>query len=119
MATKTIERKELERMMPLLRSISRELAERSRAIESLEARLHFIQASPQATRAHADEISGLEAQLSAHRRELRQISKEVRRLGCELDEGHPMRILLPTTVGAGAGEPKLDDTRFYRPLGLS
>jgi hypothetical protein len=119
MAPKTIEQRELERMMPLLRSISRELAERSRAIESLEARLHFIQASPRAARAHADEIGTLEAQLSTHRRELRQISKEVRRLGCDLDEGHPVRILIPTTAEAGPSEPKLDDTHFYRPLGLS
>jgi len=119
MEPKTFERDEVDRMMPLLRSIDRELVERNRALESLEARLRFIQGSPRAARAHADEVGALEAELANQRRELRQISKEVRRLGLELDEGHPMRILIPTAAGVRADEPKLDDTRFYRSLGLS
>jgi len=118
MGQRTFERDELERMMPLLRSIDRELAERGRAVESLEARLRFIHGSPRAARAHADEIGTLEAELSNQRRELRQISKEVRRLGLEVGEGQPPRVLIPAVATARAEEPKLDDTHFYRPLGL-
>ena len=119
MEPKTFERKEVERVMPLLRSIGRELQERNRAIESLEARLDFIQGSPRAARAHTNELTALGAELSSQRRELRHISKEVRRLGFELEDGRPMRILVPRAAVSGASEPKLDDTRFYRPLGLS
>ncbi len=103
---KTYEREDAERMMPLLRSIGREIKERSRAIRELEAR----------RAAAGDAFAGsLDAQLSSHRLALRRVNKELERLGLSVDESNPPRILIPGTEGPWAYEEQLDDTRF-RPL---
>ena len=110
MQHKTIARQDAERMMPLLRSIGREIRERTRTVAFLEARLAAL--APTA-HVHADEIQGLEAQLSAHRRELRRVEKELSRLGCNRDAENPLRILIGLD-GSWAYEGGLDDTSFRR-----
>jgi DNA-binding transcriptional ArsR family regulator len=100
---KTYERKDAERMMPLVRSIGREIKERTRAIEALEQR----------HRAASGELDALfDAELSSQRRELRQVTNELERLGLSIDAKDPLRILIPGTGGSWAYEGQLDDTQF-------
>jgi chromosome segregation ATPase len=115
MNTKSFARKDAERLMPLLRSIGREMRERTKAIDSLEQRLEALSDS---RRVHGEEIASLESQLSNHRRELRRIESEVGQLGCNLDADHPLRILIPAEGGALAFEGPLDDTQYYRRTAL-
>ena len=112
MDKRTYDRESAERMTPLLRSITRELRERQRAIDLLQRDLSLAQR--EVTR-HA-EVPLLEAALAGQRRELRQVTKEVTRLGLALDAEHPLRILIPTADGAWAYEGVLDDTQFFRQL---
>jgi hypothetical protein len=98
------------RMAPLLRSIAREIKERTRAILELEARLASLGG---ARRAHREEAVAFESQLSAHRRELHAVEKELGRLGWTRDEQHPYRLLMRTSSGlALAWRP--EETGFFR-----
>jgi len=115
MNTKNLARKDAERLMPLLRSIGREMRERTKAIDHLELRLDAL---ADARHAHGEEIASLESQLSNHRRELRRVENEVGQLGCNLDADHPLRIVIPAEGGALAYEGPLDDTQYYRRTAL-
>lgn len=105
------DREDAERMTPLLRSITRELRDRRAAIarSEHEARLARRQ------ELH-DEATAYESELSTHRRELRQVEKELARLGLAIDAENELRILIPSSDGAWAYEGLLDDTQFYRRL---
>ena len=103
---KTYEREDAERMMPLLRSIRREIKERTLAIHALETRR--LSAGPELAQS-------LDAELSTQRRELRQVTKELDRLGLAVDANDPLRILIPGAEGSWAYEGRLDDTSF-RPI---
>lgn len=111
MEKKLFDREAAERMTPLLRSITRELVDRRRAVDSLE---HELGTRERSQDERKDEVLLQEAELATHRRELRQLEKEVGRLGLELDEDHPLRILIPSSGGAWTYEARLDDTQFYR-----
>jgi hypothetical protein len=71
-------------VLPLVRSIGREIAERRQALESLESR--------------RDELDGgrelwlIDAECSAHRRGIRHAREELRRLGCSLIGTEPLTI---------------------------
>jgi hypothetical protein len=112
MEKRLFDRQAAERMTPLLRSITQELVDRRRAVEALEQEL----AAQRSLDERSDAVLLREAELATHRRELRQLEKEVERLGLELDEDHPLRILIPSSGGAWAYEARLDDTQFYRPV---
>ena len=86
-----------DRTLPLLRAIGREVRERTRIIESLEARAVL-----------GEHGSALEAELSNQRRELRSCEKELARLGYVIDADDPHRI-----VGGGTSF-KFDDTQFFK-----
>jgi hypothetical protein len=110
--------KEAERIVPLLRSIGRELSSRRRAADELQKNLDSI-ASP-GRRPSRDEVwegarrqTDLQAELATHLREIHGAEKELERLGCSLDEQHPLRILIPSPNGHWAFDGHLDDTRFY------
>jgi hypothetical protein len=109
-------RKDAERLLPLLRSVGREIRERSLAIAELENRLDARlpdARSPQARRQ-------IESELAIHRRELRRIERELAQLGCNLDADHPLRILIPGNGEQFAWEDRTDKTQFYRkPLDTS
>lgn len=82
-------------LLPLLRSITAEIRERSEAIDALELELQGLGSTR-----HAREHRGdLEAALSVQRRELRVAHRELERLGCALDEDHPLRVLIPGRDG--------------------
>lgn len=85
-----------ERLLPLLRSITAEIRERSEAIDALERELQELGG----TRRARERRGELEASLSIERRELRVSRRELERLGCALDEDHPLRVLIPGVDGA-------------------
>jgi septal ring factor EnvC (AmiA/AmiB activator) len=111
MHSKRFNRDDAERMMPLLRSIGRELRERTRAVTALEEHLAALSVN---SSVHAQEMSTAESNLSTQRRELRRCENELAQLGCNVDADHPLRILIPSIDGALAYESKLDGTQFYR-----
>lgn len=104
-------------LVPLLRSITREMRERTHAVEHLEAKLR------DARRAGPDSEAFLsvQAELSTQKRELRLARKELERLGCALDDSHPLRVLIPGqdgelrsgfeyTIGSNSVEPNGADS---------
>ena len=111
MSTKKFARRDAERLLPLLRSIGREIRERSRMVDTLEERLATFSADRDQ---HRPEIARVESELSLHRRELRRVERELAELGCNLDADHPLRILIPGRGETFAWEKKLDQTEFYR-----
>ena len=110
MSLRTYALKEAERMVPLLRSIGREIKSRLKATEAIQKRIEGLSRSP---RKNELEIFNLEAELSVQRREIRCSEKELERLGCSLDADHPLRILIPSPAGHWTFEGPLDDTRFH------
>jgi len=83
-------------LLPLLRSITAEIRERSEAIDVLELELGDLGQ----TRRGRERRGDIEADLSVQRRELRVVRRELERLGCTLDEDHPLRVLIPGADGA-------------------
>jgi hypothetical protein len=82
-------------LLPLLRSITAEIQERSDAIEAFERELQDL-----GTGRHGRERRGdIEAGLSIQRRELRVARRELERLGCALDPDHALRVLIPGVDG--------------------
>jgi hypothetical protein len=79
----------------LLRSIGREIEERAARVTELETRLAEFRASP----FYSDEVRALQAELSAHRREVRQCHAELEALGCSVVGTSPLTIRIPTRVG--------------------
>ncbi len=86
-----------ERTLPLVRAIGREVRERTRLIEALEARA-----------VSGERGSRLESELSQQRRELRSCECELARLGYGIDADDPHRI-----VGQGTSY-SFDDTQFFK-----
>lgn len=84
------------KLVPLLRSITREMRERTHAIEHLEAKVRDVS---RAFGKDSDELITVQAELSTQKRELRLTRKELERLGCALDEEHPLRVLIPGRTG--------------------
>jgi len=97
-----------ERLAPLLRSIQREITERSTRMRALEERLEAFAST---ARAHAEEIALLQSELSTHRRELRRIASELSHLGVTFDAEHPHSIVANVADGGGSAR-SLEDTGF-------
>lgn len=84
-----------DQLIPLLRSVQREIRERADEIRGLRVRLTNLtrgQGDVEATRA-------LQAELANHKREIRLARKELERLGCAIDEERPERVLIPGVGG--------------------
>ena len=84
------------RLSPLLRSIAREMQERTRALNLLEHRMEMLAADPYPDR---DETNNLVAEIATHKRELRQAEKELRNLGCSVVGTEPLAIRIPGRIG--------------------
>jgi len=97
-----------ESIQPLLRSVQKEITERTERMRALEERLEAFRST---SRAHADEIARLQSELATHRRELRRIEKELERLGVNFDAENPQPIVSTPGVRA-AGARSLEDTGF-------
>jgi len=111
MPHKSFARSEAERLLPLVRSIGREIEERNRALAALERRMATLSIDQLEQR---EELARLEGQLSTQRRELRRAEKELATLGCSLDVDHPLRVLFPGRGETFAWEGPLGRTSFYR-----
>ena len=82
-------------LLPLLSSIGREIEERTKLVEDLEARIE------QLTRSKDDESLRLSvAEAANHRREIRLARAELERLGCRVVGTAPLTIRIPGRVGS-------------------
>ena len=85
-----------DELIPLLRSIQREVRERREESLRLENTLRvFKRRATQHPR-----LASIQAELMTHRRELRLSERELDRLGCALDGERPFRVLIPGDDGA-------------------
>ena len=111
------DRNDAQKLVPLLDSIFREVAERRREVRLLEKQLSAMKregAEPET--AEQDRMVQLRAQLALHRRELRLARKEFERLGCEVDEHNPNRVLILGANGRQAFRWDAGDTAVQRIL---
>ena len=83
-------------LIPLLRSIQREVRERREEILRLESSSRVLK---RRAKKHP-RLASIEAELMTHRRELRMTERELQRLGCALDGERPFRVLIPGDDGA-------------------
>ena len=96
-------------MAPLIRSIAREVLDRSTEIRRLEAALETLLASPGEP---VHEIRGVESELFRQRRGIEGIQAELARLGCSLDAENPERIVCSLADHEVSFEERLDETGF-------
>ena len=82
------------RLLPLLRSIGKEIEERTESLERLEASIALQPAGSQTTEARA-----LVAEAASQRRELRHAREELQRFGCSVLGTAPLTIRIPGRVG--------------------
>lgn len=83
-------------LLPLLHSIAAEIEERTTALARLE---HMEEGLSRSAHLHEDELANLRAEVAIHKRELRYTGKELRELGCSLDEAAPLTIRIPGQKG--------------------
>lgn len=96
MVRKTYDARDAKALIPLLRSITQEIQEREQEIDRLDIRAQALEG-----RAGTDrERTRLEAEAATHKRELRFALRELERLGCALDQDHPLRVLIPGSATA-------------------
>ena len=96
MIQKHYERDQVSGLTQLLGSIAREIEERSRALEVLEAR---IDALSKLDLYDPETLRNLEAEAAVHRRQLRLTRTELSRLGCSLVGVDPPTFRIPGRVG--------------------
>ncbi len=122
MKTRIYALKDAEKIVPLLRSIGREIQSRRRAADEIQKHLDSLTArmregvrdgASEGAREDAPDKPNLEAELATHLREIHGAERELGHLGCKLDEQYPLRILIPSPNGHWAFDGHLDDTRFY------
>ena len=85
-----------DELIPLLRSIQREVRERREEILRLENTLRVFKRRA----SEHPRLASTQAELMTHRRELRLSERELERLGCALDGERPFRVLIPGDDGA-------------------
>jgi hypothetical protein len=98
MKRSSYDRRGAEHLLPLVRSIAREITERSDAIEALEERMLALRGRVK-NGTPSDEYLNLQSEISNQRREARLSRLELSRLGCSLDEDRPLRVLIPGVDG--------------------
>jgi hypothetical protein len=118
MKTRIYALKDAEKIVPLLRSIGREIQTRRSAADEIQKHLESLTArlrdgEREGERGESRERPSLEAELATHKREIHGAERELEHLGCRLDEQHPLRILIPSPNGHWAFDGHLDDTHFY------
>ena len=85
-----------DELIPLLRSIQREVRERREGILRLENTLRVFKRRA----SEHPRLASTQAELMTQRRELRLSERELERLGCALDGERPFRVLIPGDDGA-------------------
>lgn len=91
MRRKTYDAARAAALIPLLRSITNEIQEREQAIDRRTAHAQALELRHGTAKVLAD----VEAELAVHKREHRLALRELERLGCALDQDHPLRVLIP------------------------
>lgn len=84
---------EARRLLPLLKSIGREIAQRQRIV----CRLELVEPPDDEREAHREWV----ADLALQRRELRMAHRELERLGCSLVGRRPLTIRIPRRAPEG------------------
>jgi hypothetical protein len=82
-------------LLPLLRSISREIQDRTTGLERIEAQL----ARAEAGKPIRADVHDLVATAARHRREIRMAREELERLGCSIVGTAPLTIRIPGRRG--------------------
>lgn len=93
--TRTYDSQGADQLIPLLRSVQREMRERADLIRGLRLRIDKLAQDPDSQAA----LRALQAELANHKREIRLARKELERLGCAIDEERPERVLIPGDDG--------------------
>lgn len=93
------DRNRAKKLVPLLEVITRELADRYHEVRILQGGLSKLQADPQDDQGYTATLLDLRARLATHRREINCALNEIEGLGCVLDEGEPLLILIPGSDG--------------------
>jgi hypothetical protein len=88
------DRDQAQKLTTLLRAIAREIRERSADIDRLE-RVLDAQRGPGGDRDAERQRSLLSLRLVEHRHALLAAERELTRLGCRIDDDHPLRVLIP------------------------
>ena len=104
---------EADPRLPLLRAIQREVDERRRALCAAEDMLLALALAP---RHHGEEIARLRSEVSLQRRELRQVARELGRLGIAFDAEDP-HTLVALDLAPEPAEGTLGETGFRRRIG--
>jgi hypothetical protein len=92
---KSYDRDGAKRLVPLLESISAEIAERLASIRDLESRMGECKGGNR----NSLEARELQAELALNRRELRHAREELSDLGCVQDEADPLQVRIPGRDG--------------------
>lgn len=92
--------------LPLLRSIARELTERTRSVNALQARLSAFEST---RHIHQEDVAGLEAELMIERREIRHAHEELERLGYKVDHQDGGCLVLLDQDGKAALSTSLEE----------
>ncbi|MFT4710689.1 MAG: hypothetical protein ACJAZ8_000018 [Planctomycetota bacterium] len=79
-------------LIPLLKGITVEIADRQTKVLTIES---MIQALRPTARVHKDDIQSHQAELASQRMELRRAGKELDRLGCSLALTDPLEVFIP------------------------
>ncbi len=89
----TYDHERARKLIPLLESITSELAYRTHELRILQGRLTRLGDEP------SNEFMDLKARLAMHRREIRYSLGELDRLGCLVHESNPSLVLIPGLDG--------------------
>jgi len=102
-----------EQLSPLLRSIQREITERTLALRSSEERLEAFRETRQV---HSAEYARVQSEVSLQRRELRRIESELSRLGIRFDAEDPRPIVAAAPASFSGRAPTIDlEDSGFRP----
>ena len=97
MTSRAYDRKRATQLLPLLRSIAREIQERTTQIARLDGLVTSLRSVGSGL--HADEIVNHQAEAATHKRGLRSALLELERLGCSVEETRPLTIRIPGAFG--------------------
>ena len=93
--TSTYDIRGANRLLPLLRSIGREIEERTEALQELEREIVSLPSNESPTQ----RTRALVAEAATQRREIRRAREELQRFGCSVLGTAPLTIRIPGRVG--------------------
>lgn len=92
------DRRQANRLIPLLRSVAVEMHERGLELRRLE----WLQGELSKTeRAHRHDLNELQAEIASNKYELRRSHQELESLGCQVESDEPLSIRIPARRSTG------------------